>query len=121
MRRFAAIITALSLLLVAAAPARAHAHLDHAIPAIGSTVAQAPKEVVLSFTETLEPAFSTIEVRDADGAPMQAGKATLDPANRTQLRVPLKPLAPGTFKVIWRVLTVDTHRMQGDFSFRVGP
>ena len=121
MKRFILIMTALPVLLLASAPARAHAHLDHAIPAIGSTVAQAPKEVVLSFTETLEPAFSTIEVRDADGAPMQAGKATVDAANRTQLRVPLKTLPPGTYKVIWRVLSVDTHRTQGDFSFRVGP
>ena len=76
---------------------------------------------MLWFTSDLEPAFSTIEVRNADGAPMQAGKATIDPANRTQLRVPLKALPPGTYKVIWRVLSVDTHRTQGDFSFRVGP
>ncbi|HJS62184.1 MAG TPA: copper resistance protein CopC, partial [Pseudolabrys sp.] len=28
---------------------------------------------------------------------------------------------PGTYKVFWRVLSVDTHRAQGDFTFRVGP
>jgi methionine-rich copper-binding protein CopC len=36
------------------------------------------------------------------------------------LHVALKPLSPGTYKVIWRVLSVDTHRTQGDFTFRVG-
>ena len=106
-----------------AAPEAAYAHvqLNHATPAVGSTVAQAPQELVLSFTETLEPAFSAIEVHNADGAPMQAGKAVVDPATRTQMRVPLKPLPPGTYKVIWRVLSVDTHRSQDDFTFRVGP
>jgi copper resistance protein C len=106
-----------------AAPGAAYAHvkLDHASPAVGSTVAQAPQELVLWFTETLEPAFSSIEVRDAKGAAFQAGKATVDPANRTQLRVPLNPVPPGTYKVIWRVLSVDTHRAQGDFNFRVSP
>jgi copper resistance protein C len=101
--------------------AHAHAHLERATPAVGSTVAAAPSEVVLVFTEKLEPAFSSIEVRDPQGAAMQAGKATVDPRQRTRLSVPLKPLAPGTYKVIWRVLSVDTHRSQGDFTFRVGP
>src|SRR5262245_11376069 len=99
----------------------AHAHLDHASPAVGSTMAQAPKEVSLWFTEALEAKFSTIERRDAQGRPVQAGPATLARDNTAQLRVPLKPLSPGTYKVIWRVLSVDTHRTQGDFTFRVGP
>ena len=99
----------------------AHAHLDHASPAVGSTVAQPPKDVFLWFTEALEAKFSTIEVRDAQGRPVQAGSATLARGNTAQLRVPLKALPPGTYKVIWRVLSVDTHRTQGDFTFRVGP
>src|SRR5262245_22691913 len=101
--------------------ALAHAHLDHASPAVGSTVGQPPKEVSLWFTEALEAKFSTIEVRDAQGRPVQAGPATLARDNTAQLRVPLKALSPGTYKVIWRVLSVDTHRTQGDFTFRVGP
>jgi copper resistance protein C len=102
-------------------PALAHAHLDHAAPAAGSTVAPAPKEVVIWFTEALEPKFSSIEVRDAKGASVADGKATLDPGNTAELRLPLKALTPGTYKVIWRVLSVDTHRTQGDFTFSVGP
>ena len=99
----------------------AHAHLDHASPAVGGTVAQPPKEVSLWFTEALEAKFSTIEVRDAQNAAVHAGPATLARGNTAQLRVPLKALPPGTYKVIWRVLSVDTHRTQGDFTFRVGP
>jgi methionine-rich copper-binding protein CopC len=37
------------------------------------------------------------------------------------MSVPLKALPPGSYKVMWRVLSVDTHRTQGDFSFRIGP
>ena len=88
-------------------------------PTVGSTVAQAPKEVVLWFTNQLEPAFSSIDVRDEKGAAVTSGKAALG-GDRTQLRVPLKALPAGTYKVIWRVLSVDTHRTQGDFTFRVG-
>jgi len=103
----------------AATLAEAHAMLDHASPRVGSTVNPAPKEVVLWFTQKLEPAFSTIEVRNEQGATVQAGKATVV-GDRTQLRVPLKALPPGTYKVNWRVLSVDTHTTQGDFSFNVG-
>lgn len=102
-------------------PALAHAHLDHSVPPPGAKVTEAPKEVSLWFTEALEPKFSTIEVRDANGAPMQTGAAQLASDNTAQLHIPLKPLPPGTYKVIWRVLSVDTHRTQGSFTFRVSP
>jgi copper resistance protein C len=115
------IVTIVFFVLTGTCCAFAHAHLDRASPAVGSTVSPAPKEVVLWFTNQLEPTFSSIEVRDEKGAPVQAGKASVDRRDRTQLRVPLKALSPGTYKVIWRVLSVDTHRTQGDFSFRVGP
>ena len=109
------------LLGLPATGAHAHAMLDRANPAVGSTVSPTPKSVTLTFTEALEPAFSSIEVRNAQGEAVRAGKAVVDPTNRTQLRVALKPLPAGTYKVIWRVLSVDTHRTQGDFSFSVGP
>jgi copper resistance protein C len=122
MKYFSIVIAALSGLILASAPALAHAMLDHASPPVGSAQASAPREVVLWFTEQLEPAFSTIEVRNTSGgAVVSSGKASVDPKQRTQLRVALKDLSPGTYKVTWRVLSVDTHRTQGDFTFRVGP
>jgi methionine-rich copper-binding protein CopC len=119
MKRF--LIAFLAAFLLPTAAALAHAMLDHASPPVGSSVAAAPREVVLWFTQELEPAFSQIEVRDASGSTVSSGTAHVDRADQTQLRVPLKPLAPGTYTVIWRVLSVDTHRTQGDFTFRVGP
>ena len=56
------------------AGARAHAFLDHASPLVGSTVPTAPHELTLSFTQNLEPAFSTVEVIDANGARVDQGK-----------------------------------------------
>jgi copper resistance protein C len=114
------IILTFGLMLITTGIAWAHAYLDHASPRVGNTVSQAPKEVMLWFTEKIEPAFSTIEVRNEQGALVNSGKATVV-GDRTQMRVPVKALPSGTYKVIWRVLSVDTHRTQGDFTFRVGP
>lgn len=97
--------------------AEAHATLDRAEPSAGSTVETAPREITLWFTETLEPAFSTVEVRDAEGAKVDQGKAQ---TSATVMRIGVKPLAPGTYKVHWRASTVDTHTTQGSFSFYVG-
>ena len=120
MRKDAHILVVTALLCTTPTVARSHAFLDHASPRVGNTVTPATKEVVLWFTQQLEPAFSSIEVRNEQGAPVTAGKATVG-GNRTQLRVPLKALPPGNYKVIWRVLSVDTHRTEGNFTFRVGP
>jgi methionine-rich copper-binding protein CopC len=121
MKRIVKLVSALALLMMTGVAAQAHAHLTQASPAVGSTVTAAPKVVTLSFSESLEPAFSSVAVTNANGVAMQAGKAALVPGTKTQLQVKLKPLKPGTYKVQWRVLSVDTHRTQGDFSFRVGP
>jgi copper resistance protein C len=118
MKRINSFVIAISCLSFSVTSALGHAMLDHASPRVGNTVAAAPKEVMLWFTQKLEPAFSSVEVRNEQGVVMNAGKATV--VGGTQLRVPVKTLPPGTYKVLWRVLSVDTHRTQGDFTFRVG-
>jgi copper resistance protein C len=113
------IIILLPALILGAAAANAHAHLDRASPAAGSTIRPAPHEVTLWFTQKLEPSFSSAQVRDSSGARVDQG-AHVDEADPTLLHVALKPLPPGTYKVHWRVASVDTHRTEGDFSFKVG-
>jgi len=117
----AVVFALFSAIMLAPAPALAHAHLDRSTPAAGSTVTAAPAEVTLWFTEALEPKFSTVEVRDAKGTAVHTGKAVLAPDNTAQLIVMVKSLPPGRYKVIWRILSVDTHRTNGEFTFTVAP
>jgi methionine-rich copper-binding protein CopC len=105
------------LTVMAGATAEAHAFLDHAEPRVGSTVPTAPREIVLSYTQNLEPAFSSVEVSDANGARVYLGKPKI---GASTMRVGLKPLAPGTYRVRWQVLSVDTHTTEGSFTFHVG-
>ena len=111
--------TIVSLLLVAlgTGAARAHAFLDHASPLVGSTVHSAPHEVSLWFTQSLESAFSSVQVTDANGGRVDQGKVQV---SGIVMRVSLKSLAPGSYKVRWRALSVDTHTTEGSFSFHVG-
>jgi copper resistance protein C len=104
-------------LLLGTEGACAHAHLAGAVPRVDSTVTPAPREVSLSFTEGLESTFSTVEVRDAQDARVDEGEAQV--SGRT-MRIGLKALPPGTYKVYWKALSVDTHKTDGTFTFRVG-
>jgi len=101
----------------ASSTAQAHAFLDHASPLVGSTVQTAPHEVVLTFTQNLEPAFSTVEVTDANGGHVDQGKASV---SGNTMRIGLKTIGAGSYKVNWHALSVDTHSTQGSFSFHVG-
>ena len=111
------LITA-SLLLVPLTPAVwAHAFLDHASPLVGSTVSSAPHEVTLTFTQNLEASFSSGEVTDGSGARVDSGKPQI---SGNTMSLALKSIGPGTYKVHWHVLSVDTHKTEGTFSFTVG-
>jgi methionine-rich copper-binding protein CopC len=106
--------------LAGAVAAYAHAHLERAVPAAGATETTAPSEVMLHFSEKLEPKFSTAVVKDAAGLQVDKRDARVDEADRTTLRVSLPPLGPGQYKVEWRVISVDTHASKGDYGFRIG-
>lgn len=105
-----------SLLLLAGVTAHAHALLDRADPRVGSTVEVAPHEVSLWFSQNLEPAFSTIEVIDASGHRMDDGKPSIE---GNVMRVQLRTIPPGAYRVEWHVLSTDTHTTEGRFTFEV--
>jgi methionine-rich copper-binding protein CopC len=119
MKRTLSLVAAAALIAVATTAAWAHAFLDRAVPGVGSAVPHAPAEVKLWFTQALEPAFSDIEVTDADGRRVDKGDGHVDGTDRKLLLASLEKLPAGTYTVIWRVLSVDSHRTTGDFKFTV--
>ena len=114
------LIIALAATLALTAPAGAHAFLDHAEPPVGSAMQKAPPQLSLWFSEDLEPAFSGATVTDAQGHAVNAGKAQVDAHDRKLMHVPLKAVGPGSYRVNWHVLSVDTHRTQGNYNLTVG-
>jgi len=117
--RFTLLLASAWATLIPSPPAKAHAFLDHALPAVGSTVHAAPGAVRLWFTEEIEPAFSSVRVQDNAGKEVDRGDSRVDAADPRVLTASLPSLAPGTYRVVWRVVSVDTHVTQGDFTFDV--
>lgn len=109
----------------------AHGKLARSQPAAGSEIAQLPEAVRLSFSERVESRFSKITVhralRDAETGEVKpqervdVGMAE-DAAVTQELAVRLpEHLAAGLYLVKWRVLSVDSHRTTGRFTFTYTP
>jgi copper resistance protein C len=105
--------------LAAQSPAWAHAFLDHAEPKVGSTITNSPSEIKIWYTQELEPAFSSIEVKNAQGKEVDKKDVHVDDKDKSLLIVSLPKLPAGTYTVTWHVVSVDTHRTQGHFKFTI--
>jgi len=104
-----------------ASPACAHAFLLHASPPVGSELPVSPSAVTITYTEGVEPDFSSIEVDDAQGSRVDKADPHLLNGDQTRLSVSLPKLPPGRYTVVWHVTSVDTHKTEGRFTFSVTP
>lgn len=124
---FKQILCAISMLasLTMASHACAHAHLESQLPAADSTVTS-PKELRLQFSEGIEEKFTKVSITStaASGKTMvePVPTVTTDRADKKILIVtPATPLAAGEYKVEWHAVSVDTHKSEGNYSFKVSP
>ncbi|MGX1372705.1 copper transport protein [Streptomyces canus] len=108
-------------LLGGATPASAHAVLTSSDPRAGTVLKTAPKEVTVSFDESVALAEDSVRVLDPDGRPVTAGDPThADGAADTACVPVISDLHKGTYTVSWRVLSADSHAVSGAFTFSVG-
>ncbi len=105
---------------LAATSAFAHAQLEKATPAVGSTVSP-PSEIRLEFSEGVELKFTKVTLTGPSGA-AALGAASTESGNQAVLIVPIsRPLSAGVYTVRWQAVSVDTHHTQGTFEFTVKP
>jgi copper resistance protein C len=99
--------------------AQAHAFLEHADPRVGSIIGDSPKAIKMWFTEELEPSFTKAQVFNAQGAEVDKKDSHVDDTDAKMMTVSVPTLGPGTYKVIWHAVAVDTHHTMGTFTFEV--
>lgn len=110
---------ALGACALTATVAAGHAVLQRAEPGVESRLKRAPDEIKLHFTERLEPAYSSVRVLNDHGGQVDRRDSRVDRTNPALLRATFPPLPPGTYKVQWRVLSIDGDVTEGAFTFRV--
>jgi methionine-rich copper-binding protein CopC len=120
LRKFGILSAALLATFFVSLPsAFAHAHPKVMEPAADSTVA-APAKISVTFSEAVEPKFSSLTLTDEAGKPV--GKETSQPVAgdaKTMMLTPPSALPPGGYLVHWVSVAADGHRMQGEYKFTV--
>jgi copper resistance protein C len=111
--------------LLASSLAFAHPKLLSSTPA-DKGEGPAPAKIELHFSETLLPEFSAANVvmtampgMDMHSPMKVAFTVTGGTDGKTMVITPRQPLTTGTYRVDWRAVSADTHRVTGNFSFEV--
>ena len=117
MRKLLLALAVIVAVLLPGAPAWAHAQLVSADPAKDATLTKAPASVTLTFSERLNPDFTTIVVSDTGQQRIPASAPTVTAAAGSVTLS--QPLGNGSYTVAYRVVSVDGHTVQGSYTFTV--
>ncbi|MEJ7936085.1 copper homeostasis periplasmic binding protein CopC [Sphingobium sp. AN558] len=125
MFRKTAFAVAMAASVFAATAVQAHPKLSSATPAANAVIA-APTRIQLVFSEALVAQFSGIDLTMTEMPGMKMGpmkmngvKTTVAADGKTLIATLAKPLPVGTYKVDYHVVSTDTHRIQGSYTFKV--
>lgn len=112
----------LTLGLVAAAPASAHASVVATNPADGARLKSAPAAVTVTFDEAVQlGGGGYLHVVDAQGSRVDAGTVAHPGGDDTRISVPLRSgLGDGAYIASFRVVSADSHPVTGALRFAVG-
>jgi methionine-rich copper-binding protein CopC len=125
MFRITVLAVAMAMSTITATAARAHPRLEGATPAANAAVT-APAKIQLVFSETLVAQLSGLDLTMTEMPGIKMGpikmngvRATVGTDGKTLVATPGRPLPPGTYKVDYHVVSADTHRIQGSYTFKV--
>ncbi len=114
----AAVASGLTVDVVTARPASAHATLVATTPADGARLDVAPDEVSLEFTEGVSVGAGYVRVLGPGGERVDTGSPLEDGAI---VIAPLRSrLADASYTVSYRVVSEDAHPISGAYAFVVG-
>ncbi|WP_331753269.1 copper resistance protein CopC/CopD (plasmid) [Streptomyces sp. NBC_00637] len=111
----------IALLLGGAGPASAHAVLTASDPADKVVLKTAPRQVTLTFTESVSFRDASLRVLSPDNERVNPRPAQHADGKKNTAQVTLQnKLAQGTYTVAWRVVSADSHPISGAFTFSIG-
>ncbi|MGW0652502.1 copper resistance CopC/CopD family protein [Streptomyces umbrinus] len=122
-RRAVALVALLGtlFLLGGAGSVSAHSAVRETTPGEGTVLKSAPKQVTMTFTESVGITDDSLRVLSPENRRVNAGDTEHASGRSDSVRVPLDDgLADGTYTVAWRVVSADSHPISGAFTFSIG-
>jgi methionine-rich copper-binding protein CopC len=118
-RQFISLLFAGIALPITALAVQAHAALESSYPAPDSILTSVPTHVALIFEEHLSKVAgaNVLRVQNGSGDEVSEG-STLVEGGKIE-RGLLRSLNPGTYTVLYRVLSQDGHVVSGSYNFQI--
>ncbi len=104
-------------ILVPTAPAQAHDRLVSSDPESGVTLDEAPEEIGLTFSASVQDIGGSVDLVDGDGEAVEVGSPQTEGATVTTTVE--DELPAGDYEVRWRVVSSDGHPISGVVDFTV--
>lgn len=101
-----------------ASPASAHSSLVRSSPAEGAVLPTAPRSITLEFNEKVSKIAPAVVLRDDSDAVISSRAPTIE-RNVIRSTVP-GGLGNGSYSIVWRVVSIDGHPIQGVIRFAIG-
>jgi copper transport protein len=117
----ALVTAAVAALFALPGTAFAHAELLQSNPSAGSVLDAAPASITLTFSEPVEVSLGAIRLFDGSGRAVAIGASRHPQGKDAAVTVELGALRNGSYVVDWRVVSADSHPVQGAYTFQVGP
>lgn len=99
--------------------ALSHALFNRSEPRVGETVSGCPKQVRMWFDSQLKLSSSMVRVESESGKRVDNLDGHVDSSDATILEVNIPCLSPGTYRVFWKVVSLDGHSTKGSFAFTI--
>lgn len=100
-------------------PVFAHATLIKSDPPRRAALTESPKHVQLWFNEEIESNYALITVLDSDGNSVSDEKPASVPDDLKSVVLAMPEIGPGSYTVEYRVLSIDGHVVESNYSFRI--
>jgi copper resistance protein C len=107
------------ILAVSPSTVLAHASLIKSVPARRAQIFKSPPQIQLWFSERLEARFSSLRVINSSGKRVDLGNVEVSTDDPKRISVGVNPLAPGQYKIRFRVLSVDGHVVEDEVPFTI--
>ncbi|MEO6159267.1 MAG: copper resistance CopC family protein, partial [Ilumatobacteraceae bacterium] len=102
-----------------AGTASAHAELESSNPSPGAVLDVSPPQILLTFSESVDPVPGSLRLVAADGSAVQLG-AVRQNLGASTIAADVPSLADGSYVVAWKAISSDSHPVSGAFTFSVG-
>jgi len=107
------------ILLISPSTVLPHASLIKSVPARRAQIFKSPAQIQLWFSERLEARFSSLRVINSSGKRVDLGNVEVSTDDPKRISVGVNPLAPGQYKIRFRVLSVDGHIVEDEVPFTI--